>query len=337
MAANRNPQPAIVLATLAAGLLAAALPFYAGNQYLLHIGTLICIYWILISGLTLVIGYLGQLSIGHVGLLALGAYTFAILQGRLGLSPELALVAAGVVGGFAGILVGLPSLRLPGFYFAMSTLAFSMIVIEIATARADITGGGAGLATPRFGAPFDSEEGFYWLALALALAATFVCWNLARGRFGRAMIAIRDSDVTATSVGIRIPRVKLAVFTISGVLAGLAGALFGSLQSYITTETFHLDLGLFFFICVVIGGANSIVGPFLGTIVLTALPEVVTSFAAVSGLIYGFILLAIVLAIPGGLKQAISSLAAKLKRRPAPVDVVPELDRLRRCLGDDRP
>jgi ABC-type branched-subunit amino acid transport system permease subunit len=256
-----------------------ALPFIVHDQYQLHLAQLIGVYWILIAGLNLVVGYSGQLSVGHVGLLAVGAYTFAIIAGRYDVAPLLALIACGAFGGLCGFLLGLPSLRLPGFYFAMVTLAFAVIVTEQSVAQTDLTGGGVGLPVPGFAAPFDSPTGFYWLILAVAAVVTWLTWNIGRLMWGRALIGVRDSEVAARSVGISVYRVKLIVFVFSGVTAGIAGGLFASLQSYITPDTFIFELGLFFFTCIIIGGRGSIIGPFVGTVILTAIPEVVAPLA----------------------------------------------------------
>ena len=308
----------------------AGLPFASSDLYVTHIATLVCTYWVLVAGLNLLVGFMGQLSIGHVGLLAVGSYTFVILERNFGISPELSLLFAAGAGSFGGLLLGIPALRLPGFYFAMATLAFSTIVIEIATARVDLTGGGAGMPAPTFSPPFATPQGFYWLCAAIAMVVTILSWNLVRGAWGRAMIAIRDSEIAASSVGISLYRVKLIVFIFSGAVAGLAGALFASLQTYITTDTFHLELGLFFFICIVIGGRGSILGPLLGTILLTALPELVSSFAAVSGLVYGFVLLTVVLLVPGGMSQALEYLFRRGRRGLEGVGNIPDLDALGR-------
>ena len=133
----------------AVAVLILTLPFWAADQYQLHLAALIGAYWILIAGLNLVIGYTGQLSIGHVGLLAVGAYTFAILAGTVGVDAALAVAAAGALCGLFGLVLGLPSLRLPGFYFAMATMAIAMIVGEFILATPDLTGGGIGLAGGR--------------------------------------------------------------------------------------------------------------------------------------------------------------------------------------------
>lgn len=310
-----------------------ALPWWAGDQYQLHLAALIGVYWVLIAGLNLVVGFTGQLSIGHVGLLAIGAYTFAIAAGTYELDPWIALLLSGGIGGLCGMLLGLPSLRLPGFYFAMATLAFALIVTEISLAQGELTGGGVGLPVPGFAAPFDSPAGFYLLVLGIAAVVTWLSWNVARLMWGRALVAVRDSVVTAQSVGVPIFRAKLLVFVFSGVTAGVAGALFGSLQSYITPDTFVFELGLFFFVCIIIGGRGTIVGPLAGTIVLTALPELVAPLARWSTFFYGLLLLVVVLLVPEGIGRVFEVVRDRLRpRQLRGATIRPEPERLARAL-----
>ena len=322
-------------AALAFGaLLAATLPWWAGDQYQLHLAALICVYWILIAGLNLAVGYTGQLSIGHVGLLSIGAYAFAILVGKMGWHPALAVAAAGALGGLCGLALGLPSLRLPGFYFAMATMAFALIVNEVVLAQVNLTGGGVGLPGPLFPAPFDSPQGFYYLVAALALAVTLLSWNIARRMWGRGLMSIRDNPVTAQAVGVPLFRAKLAVFLFSGVTAGVAGAMFASLQSYITPDTFVFELSLFFFVCIIIGGRGSIIGPFLGTVVLTALPELVAPLAKLGNLFYGLLLLVVVLVVPEGIGRMFEVIAERFRPRRVRHDAItPDLPRLSRAIG----
>ncbi len=318
------------------GLLA-TLPWWAGDQYQIHLAALIAVYWILVAGLNLVVGFTGQLSIGHVGLLAIGAYAFAILAGRYEWSPWIALLASGSIGGVCGLLLGLPSLRLPGFYFAMATMAFALIVAEITLALGDLTGGGVGLAVPGFSAPFDSPAGFYLLLLGIAALITWFTWNVARFPWGRALVAIRDNPVAAESVGVPVFRMKLAVFVLSGITAGVAGALFASLQSYITPDTFVFELGLFFFVCIIIGGRSSIVGPLVGTAVLTALPELVAPLAKLGNLFYGVLLLAVVLLVPEGIGRLFEVLLARLRPERAASHVLePDTERLAAAIRKGR-
>jgi branched-chain amino acid transport system permease protein len=311
----------------------ATLPFWAGDQYQLHLAALICTYWILIGGLNLAVGYTGQLSIGHVGLLSIGAYAFAIVAGKYGVHPSLALLLSGALGGICGLLLGLPSLRLPGFYFAMATMAFSLIVGELALAQGDLTGGGVGLPVPTFPPPFDTPRGFYWLVAGIAAAGTWTSWNIARSMWGRGLISIRDNPVTAQAVGVPVFRAKLTAFVYSGVAAGIGGALFASLQSYITPDTFNFELGLFFFVCIIIGGRGSVLGPLLGTIVLTALPEVVAPLAKLGTFFYGLTLLFVVLLVPEGIGRVFDLIGERLRPRRVESTVVdPDLPRLARAI-----
>ena len=322
----------IVMAVLA------ALPEWAANQYDIHLATLIGVYWILIAGLNLVVGYSGQLSIGHVGLLAIGAYAYAILAGTYDWSPYLALLAAGAAGGACGLLLGLPSLRLPGFYFAMATLAFALIVSELSLALGDLTGGGIGLSVPGFPGLAATPGGFYWLVLIIAALITLLTWNVARSMWGKALLAMRDSPVAARGAGISIFRSKLAVFVFSGFTAGIGGALFAALQSCITPDTFAFDIGLFFFVCIIIGGRGSIIGPLLGTVVLTILPEAVAPLAKLGNFFYGLLLLLVVLVLPEGIGQIFDILAARFSRAPKqPSHILqPDLDRLRMALAREK-
>lgn len=323
-----SPLPRV--GALAIGVIAAAtLPLWVGDFYQLHLAALIGVYWVLIAGLNLVVGYTGQLSIGHVGLLSIGSYTFAIVVGRYGVDPLLTLALAGALGGLCGFLLGLPSLRLPGFYFAMATMAFALIMAELSLAQGDLTGGGAGLPVPAFNAPFDTPPGFYWLVLLVAGLITWMTWNVARLMWGRGLIALRDSEVAAAAVGVPVFRLKLTVFTFSGVTAGIGGALFASLQSYITPDTFIFELGLFFFVCIIIGGRGSILGPFVGTVVLTALPEMVAPLAKLGNFFYGLLLLAVVLVVPEGIGHLIKTVIARFqKKQPDSQGVQPDIGRL---------
>jgi branched-chain amino acid transport system permease protein len=303
---------------LAIFALAVLLPL-SGNTYWTVIATRAAIYWILVSGLNLVVGFAGQLAIGYVALLTLGAYITSVLAaGNVlpALPPFAALVCAGVGGGVFGLVVGLPALRLRTFYFAMATLGFATIVTQIALAWQDVTGGGIGLSGPALPAPFDSELGLYYLCLAIAAVCTVLTANVARSRFGRGLIAVRDAEVAAEASGISKVRLLSLVFIFAGVLAAVAGGLFASLQTYITPDAFTFDLSVLFFISILIGGRGSILGPLLGTVILTVLPEIAAPLAAWSNFLYALMLLVIVLAAPGG----IAALLDFRNRRPLPAN-----------------
>jgi branched-chain amino acid transport system permease protein len=273
------------------------------DQYWAQIASLALIYWVLIAGLNLIVGFAGQLAIGFVGLLAIGAYTSAILVEKAGWPSFVALIFSGGAGALFGFLVGLPSLRLKSFYFAMTTLGFATIVAQVALGWESLTGGGVGLPGPVFPAPFDTYHGFYYLCLIIALIATYLLKNIATSNFGRGLVAVRDADVAAEAMGVPIAWLKLVTFTFSGVFAGVAGALFASRQTYITPDAFTFDLSVLFFIAVLIGGRGRIVGPMLGTVVLTLLPEIAAPLAAWSTFVYAVLLLLVVLLVPGGIAE----------------------------------
>ncbi len=324
MTAWRAGLPFLLLAALAV-----LLPFIS-NDYWAVIGTRAAIYWVLVSGLNLAVGFAGQLAIGYVALLTLGAYTASILVQRTGLSPYLAFGASGLVGAMAGVVVGLPALRLRTFYFAMTTLGFATIVTQIALAWQSVTGGGIGLPGPEMPAPFDTAWGFYGFCIVIAAICTWMSANIAHSRFGRALVAIRDAEVAAEATGISKPKMLMTMFLFAGAVGGIAGGLFATLQSYITPDAFTFDLSVLFFIAILIGGRGSILGPLLGTILLTVLPEFAAPLVAWSTFLYAVLLLVIVLAIPGG----IASLLDFNNRRPLQSDraIVPRPDLLLRLL-----
>jgi branched-chain amino acid transport system permease protein len=314
-AAQLHPRRANALGTT--GAFSAALPFLAlliigiafplfGGGYWGVIATRACVYWVLVSGLNLVVGFAGQLAIGWVSLLTLGAYTTSVLAAGNVLPefpPYLALAIAAVVGAVFGLIIGLPALRLRTFYFAITTLGFATIVTQIALAWQSVTGGGVGVPGPQFPDPFASQWGFYYFCFGLAAICTWMTLNIAASRFGRALTAIRDAEVAAEASGISKADLLVTVFLFSGAVAGIAGGLFASLQSYITPDAFTLDLSILFFIAILIGGRGSVLGPLLGTILLTVLPEFAAPLVAWSTFLYAVLLLVIVLAMPGGIAE----------------------------------
>ncbi len=323
-----------VLFLLVAGAL---LPLY-GDTYFGIIATRACIYWVLVSGLNLVVGFGGQIAIGWVALLTLGAYVASVLfAGKVigGVPAYLALAVSGVVCSFFGLFVGLPALRLRTFYFAMTTLGFATIVTQIALAWSSVTGGGIGIAGPSFPAPFDTSWGFYFFCLGLAVLCTWMTSNIATSRFGRSLVAIRDAEVAAEAVGIFKPSLLAKVFLFSGAVAGVSGGLFASLQSYITPDAFTFELSVLFFIAILIGGRGSILGPLLGTILLTVLPEFAAPLVEWATFLYAVLLLAIVLLMPGG----IAALLDFKNRRPLDQhrEIRPRTEMLAKLHGDDKP
>jgi branched-chain amino acid transport system permease protein len=321
------------LIVLAIGI---ALPLFAGGYWGV-IAQRACVYWVLAAGLNLLVGFAGQLAIGWVALLTLGAYTSSVLAtGNVmpPIHPYLAIAIAGVVGAVFGVIIGLPALRLRTFYFAITTLGFATIVTQIALAWTSVTGGGVGVQGPVLPEPFDSQWGFYYFCFGLAAIATWMTINIAASRFGRALTAIRDAEVAAEASGISKPGLLVTVFLFSGALASIAGGLFAALQSYITPDAFTIELSVLFFIAILIGGRGSVLGPLLGTVLLTVLPEFAAPLVAWSTFLYATLLLVIVLAMPGGIAELLDF----KNRRPLQSNraIIPRPDLLPRLLGSNR-
>ena len=330
-AAFGHAAPFLIL--LAIGI---ALPLFAGGYWGV-IAQRACVYWVLAAGLNLLVGFAGQLAIGWVALLTLGAYTSSVLATGTEtpeIHPYLAIAIAGVVGAVFGVIIGLPALRLRTFYFAITTLGFATIVTQIALAWTSVTGGGVGVQGPVLPPPFDSQWGFYYFCFGIAAICTWMTMNIAASRFGRALTAIRDAEVAAEASGIYKPGLLVTVFLFSGALASIAGGLFATLQSYITPDAFTVELSVLFFIGILIGGRGSILGPLLGTILLTVLPELAAPLVAWSTFLYAVLLLVIVLAMPGGIAELLDF----KNRRPLQSNraIVPRPELLGRLLGEKR-
>jgi branched-chain amino acid transport system permease protein len=271
------------VAVLMVALVAA--PFLLGNFALSHV-TIILFTLIGVLGLTVLTGFAGLISLGHVGFLMLGAYAYAIGVTRLGLPPELALLMSAVVPAFFGLVVGLPSLRLHGLYLAITTLAFSHIVSTAILAGGKFTGAGRGIMVMRptmFGIDLSSDRAFYWFCLFMCTLAVLITLNLRRSVLGRALVALRDNDIAARTMGINLMRYKLLAFLISAAFTGVAGAIMGMYLSIVSVEAFPFLLSIEALAIIIVGGLGSVLGAVFGTIFILTLPEVFSSFVHLLG------------------------------------------------------
>jgi branched-chain amino acid transport system permease protein len=293
------------------GLLAA--PWWASDYALAQL-TFILIYGIVGLGLMLLAGFTGLFSIGHAAFLGVGAYTQAVLVSK-GVPFVVALPCAAVLAAAVGAVVGLPALRVKGIYLGMATLAFGFIVEEGLARWESVTHGNAGLSVPGVtlvGMALDTSESFYFLCLVLAVLCTVAMANLLRSPTGRAFVAIRDSEISAQSMGINLARYKTLSFALSAALAGIGGALYAHKLRFISPEQFSIIQSIDLLLMVVIGGLGSIHGAFLGAIFLIAMPQLITvvkdylpdaigQSPGLQILVYGVVLIAFVLFEPGGL------------------------------------
>jgi len=249
-------------------------PLYGGG-YWLSVANLIGITVIAAIGLNILLGYCGQLSIGHAGFIAVGAFTSAILTNVLGLPFLVGLIAAGLMAGFIGLIFGIPSLKVKGFYLAIATIAAQFIIIWVIN-HLEITGGFVGIAVPYAsigGLVFDSEASMFYLIMVIVVMCTFFAKNLARTRVGRAFVAIRDNDLAAKVMGINLFYYKLLAFFIGCFFAGIAGSLMAHWIGFMNAEQFSLMESILYIGMIIIGGLGTALGPILGVIFIRLMQQ----------------------------------------------------------------
>jgi len=247
------------------------------DDYFISILNLTCMYSIVTVGLMLLTGYTGQISMGHAAFFGIGAYTSAILTIK-GIPFIIALPAAGVLAGLVGIVIGLPALRLAGLYLAIATMGFGFIVEEILVRWEGLTKGNMGMIVdpPSIGGFwFDTEIRFYYLTLVLLILTIFAAKNILRSPTGRAMIAIRDSEVAAQAVGISMAKYKTMAFAISAFFTGIAGSLYGHKLTFINPESFTIMVSIEFLAMIIIGGLGSLHGAVYGAAFIIFLPQLI--------------------------------------------------------------
>ena len=283
------------------------------------------IYIIVVSGLNIVTGYAGQVSLGHAGLIAIGAYTSAILTVNYHLSFWLALPVAALFTAVFGALLGIPSLRVGGPYLALITIAFNFLIDKIILAWPDMTGAAAGMwgiRLPSIGNLSFSHTAYYGLIIGIALLTILFCKNIVNSRWGRSFNAVRNDEMVAETSGINIYSTKLAAFVISAFFAGIGGSLWSHLHGYISPEALRFDRSVLLLLMLLVGGQRSILGPMVGAVVLTALPEFLHRIEEYRLIIYGVGLVMCVILMPEGLLGMIIS---RLKIFPE-MQVIPEAE-----------
>jgi ABC-type branched-subunit amino acid transport system ATPase component/ABC-type branched-subunit amino acid transport system permease subunit len=281
---------------------ALALPALTANTYYLYLACSIGLLTIVTAGLNVLAGFTGQISLGHAGFYALGAYAAALAATRLGAPGWVAGIAAVLVAAVVGAAVAAAALRVSGPYLAMVTIAFGIIVEHVLVEWVSLTGGPGGI----FNIPKLSVAGSYWLIAAAAAVALWLTANLRRSAWGRAMLAVKSSEVAAESLGVSAYVVRITAFTVSAALAGLAGALFAFLNGYISPDSFTLQTSIVFLLALLFGGLGSLAGPLAGAVALTVLPELLTGLADYRLILYGSLLLISISWLPAGVVGAIA-------------------------------
>jgi branched-chain amino acid transport system permease protein len=303
-----------ILGWSAALIVLLLLPLFLG-KYSVFLLCMLAIYALVSLGLNLLMGYTGQIAAGHAGFLAIGAYVTAIVTANLEWLPcPVTLLLAGTVSGLIGFLLGIPILRLKGFYIAMATLAFGVVISEIILQWSSVTGGDDGFSVPtaRIGSfVFDSDIKLFYLIIPVTIIMTFFAKNLVNGYIGRAFIALRESEVAAQTIGVDLAKYKTIAFAISAFYTGVAGGLFAFLITFLSPDAFTIELSIDFIAMIVIGGMGSILGSIIGAVILTGMQQVLAGLMDLQILIFGLSLIVFMIFMPRG----IVGMLADLKER----------------------
>ncbi len=303
------------LAILLAAIAGIGFALTSSDNYLTFILAMAALNVMVCVGLNILLGLSGQVSFGHVGFFAIGAYITGILMLQ-GTGFWLALIAAGIGSALIGTLLALPALRVTGPYLAMMTIAFAFIVEHGTIEWRGLTGGANGLmgfpSPEAFGLVFFERE-LAVLSVVLAALAMIFFWRLSYSNWGRAMRAVRDSETAARSIGIDPVTVKTVSFALSAILTGLAGAVFTPLQMFISPGSFPFFQSILFILAVVVGGAGTVIGPLVGALVIVLGPELLSGMAEYRLLLFGGLLLGVLWAAPRG---AVGTIAELIRRQP---------------------
>lgn len=283
-----------------------------GGGYFVYVLSLIGIFGLIALGLNILTGFSGQISLGHAGFFAIGAYASALVTQRLGVPFWASIPLAGALATLVGALIALPALRLKSLYLAIATLGFGIVTQKLIFEWRSLTGGGGGLTVPppMLGSVSLAEGSRMLWVIALTLAAgTWGALRLARGRTGRALTMLRESEAAAGCIGIHVARYKVVAYGLSAFYTAVAGGLYANLVRYINPESFNVNMSIMFLAMIVIGGMGSVGGALLGAAFYVVVPEAVRGFKDAPGLIFGLSLMLVVILLPGGLTSLFRSRA----------------------------
>ena len=316
---NSIPWIRIVLGLIVAGIL----PFFISNYHVFQ-ASMVLSYAIALVGMNILIGYSGQISLGHGAFMAIGAYTSAILMDKMNIPYWMTIPIAAFICLVVGFLFGLPALRLEGHYLALATFALAVALPQLLKFKhlEFLTGGVQGIVIMKpdppweslFGLKLNSDRWLYFFTLAVTLLMFVIGWNLIRGRVGRALIAIRDQPIAAASMGINTPMYKSLAFGVSAMFTGVAGALSAILVAFVAPDSFTVFLSITLLVGMVIGGVTSLTGALYGAIFIQFIPNIADQISkAAPWAIYGTMLILFMYLMPTGIAGAIRLLGEKLR------------------------
>ncbi|MDJ1158112.1 branched-chain amino acid ABC transporter permease [Chelatococcus sp. SYSU_G07232] len=279
-------------------------PLVAPSSFYLRVAALVWIFALAALGLTIVMGYAGQVSLGHAGFLGIGAYAVAIGPRHLALDPLLSLALGALLCGLVAYLVGKPILKLKGYYLAIATLGFGLIVALVLASESAVTGGPDGMPVARlslFGWRVTGALTWYWVTAGALLLGALLALNVEASPTGRALRALHDSEIAAAGAGVDVASKKLAAFVIGAVYAGIAGALLALMNGLITPETAGFMHSIELVAMVIIGGLGSVTGAVVGAAFLVVLPQALTSLQEYEQAVLGLLIMVFMIFLPSGI------------------------------------
>jgi branched-chain amino acid transport system permease protein len=305
------------MSAIAVAAIVILLPLLFPSAYYYRIAVLVFIFALAVVGLNLLMGFAGQVSLGHAGFLGIGAYSVAIGPAQFGLPSWLCLLAGAILSGAVAFLVGRPILRLKGHYLAVATLGLGLLVAIVLTNEARWTGGPDGMSVSRlvlFGWSVRGAEAWYWIAGTTFVGGFVLALNLMDSPTGRALQAIHDSEIAALVLGIDVARKKLTIFIISAVYASVAGSYLALFNGYITPDAAGFLRSIELVAMVVLGGMGSIVGSLVGAVVLVVLPQALTIFHEYEQALLGLIVMVFMIFLRRGIVPSIVAAFAGRRR-----------------------
>ncbi|WP_100003000.1 branched-chain amino acid ABC transporter permease [Phyllobacterium zundukense] len=290
-------------------------PVFFPSSYYFRVGSLIFVNGLAVTGLVILIGYAGQISLGHAGFAGIGAYSCALAPVHLGLHPALAALLGALLSAAIAYLVGRPILRLKGYYLAVASLGFGILVSMVLSNEAQLTGGPDGMAVPELGLRavlkaigLDLSNTEFWYAFSglMLVIGAWLALNLYHSPTGRALRALHGSEVAARTVGVDVAHYKLVAFVLSAVYASISGSLLALQNKFITPDVAAFMHSIEMVTMTVLGGAGSVLGAILGAAILTTLPQVLTIFQEYEQLMLGLVMMLVMIFMREGLLPSIA-------------------------------
>jgi branched-chain amino acid transport system permease protein len=299
-----------------------AVPFIAPNAYVVSLANMALINLILIASLNLLMGFGGQISLGHAGFFGLGAYASGILNVKLGLGAWLGLPAAALVAGVAALVIGLPTLRLRGHYLSMATLGWNAILVVLFNQLVNLTGGPNGLLGVKpfsfVGIRLDTEARAFPLVWLASLLVMLAIRNLLHSRLGRALRAVATNELGADAIGVDSFGIKLLFFVLSAGMAGIAGSLYVHVNQYASPETFGISNSILLIVMVALGGSGTYWGPLFGALIYTTVPQLLLGYEDAELMLFGLGMLVVLIVFPGGLASMPNALTRRFRPQGRP-------------------